>query len=34
MNYGKPGERPPPDKNIARVALPQTDPVFGKTGRC
>jgi uncharacterized protein YjlB len=32
MNYGKPGERPRVDENIARVALPTTDPVFGKTG--
>jgi uncharacterized protein YjlB len=32
MNYGKPGERPRADQNIARVSLPATDPVFGKTG--
>ena len=32
MNYGKPGERPRVDENIARVSLPTTDPVFGKTG--
>lgn len=32
MKYGKPGERPRADENIARVALPATDPVFGKTG--
>ncbi len=32
MNYGKPGERPRTDENIARVSLPATDPVFGKTG--
>jgi uncharacterized protein YjlB len=32
MNYGKPGERPRVDQNIARLALPLTDPVFGKTG--
>lgn len=32
MNYGKPGERPRVDENIARLALPTTDPVFGKTG--
>ena len=32
MNYGKPGERPRVDENIARVALPAVDPVFGKTG--
>jgi uncharacterized protein YjlB len=32
MNYGKPGERPRTDENIGRLALPATDPVFGKTG--
>jgi uncharacterized protein YjlB len=32
MNYGKPGERPRVDENISRLALPSTDPVFGKTG--
>lgn len=32
MNYGKPGERPRVDENIARLALPRTDPVFGQTG--
>lgn len=32
MNYGKSGERPRVDENIARLALPVTDPVFGKTG--
>jgi uncharacterized protein YjlB len=32
MNYGKAGERPRVDENIARLALPTTDPVFGKTG--
>ncbi|MCI0387420.1 MAG: cupin domain-containing protein [Acidobacteria bacterium] len=32
MNYGKPGERPRTDENIARVAMPAVDPVFGKTG--
>jgi len=32
MNYGKTGERPRVDENIARVALPSTDPVFGKAG--
>lgn len=32
MNYGKAGERPRVDENIARLALPATDPVFGKTG--
>jgi uncharacterized protein YjlB len=32
MNYGKPGERPRVDENIARLSLPSTDPVFGKSG--
>ena len=32
MNYGKSGERPRVDDNIARLALPMTDPIFGKTG--
>jgi uncharacterized protein YjlB len=32
MNYGKPGERPRADENIARLVLPTTDPVFGKNG--
>jgi uncharacterized protein YjlB len=32
MNYGKAGERPQADKNISVVALPETDPVSGKTG--
>lgn len=32
MNYGKSGERPRVDENIARLALPTTDPVFGKSG--
>jgi uncharacterized protein YjlB len=32
MNYGKPGERPRVDEHIARLALPTTDPVFGKKG--
>ena len=29
MNYGKEGERPKTDKNIAKVPIPDTDPVFG-----
>jgi uncharacterized protein YjlB len=29
---GKPGERPRVDENIARVALPRTDPVYGAEG--
>jgi uncharacterized protein YjlB len=32
MNYGRPGERPATDENIAKVALPEMDPVFGKGG--
>ena len=32
MNYGKRGERPKADENIARVPLPKTDPLFGKSG--
>lgn len=32
MNYGKSGERPRVDQNIARLVLPATDPVFGKAG--
>ena len=30
MNYGKPGERPQADQNIAAVAIPAKDPLFGK----
>ena len=32
MCYGKPGERPQADHNIARVALPQSDPFYGSGG--
>ena len=32
MQYGKPGERPQTDRNISSVALPQSDPVFGRNG--
>lgn len=32
MNYGKPGERPKADQNIAKVPLPTTDPVYGNNG--
>jgi uncharacterized protein YjlB len=32
MNYGKPGERPGADYNIARVSLPKMDPVSGENG--
>lgn len=30
MQYGKPGERPGTDRNIARVARPSADPVRGR----
>jgi len=33
MNYGKAGERPGADENIARVPLPETDPVYGSGGQ-
>jgi len=29
MNYGKPGERPATDYNIAALPVPKSDPVFG-----
>jgi uncharacterized protein YjlB len=32
MMRGNPGERPDADARIARVPLPQSDPVFGKEG--
>ena len=32
MNYGRPGERPQADHNIAGVRLPQADPVYGVDG--
>ena len=32
MNYGKAKERPQADRNIARVPLPEKDPVFGADG--
>jgi uncharacterized protein YjlB len=32
MNYGKPGERPGTDRNIAGVPHPAADPVAGKKG--
>lgn len=32
MNYGNKGERPAADNNIAEVAPPDTDPVFGEDG--
>lgn len=33
MNYGKSGERPQALRNIARVPLPKTDPVYGREGQ-
>jgi uncharacterized protein YjlB len=32
MNYGKEGERPQADQNIAGVPLPKGDPVYGMGG--
>jgi len=32
MNYGRPGERPRADRNIAKVELPKMDPVYGADG--
>jgi uncharacterized protein YjlB len=32
MNYGRLGERPRADSNIARVPLPKADPVCGPDG--
>lgn len=32
LNFGKPGERPDADRRIARLALPDTDPVEGRRG--
>ena len=32
MNYGKDGERPAVDENIADVPLPAADPVYGEDG--
>ena len=32
MNYGRSGERPQADRNIERVPLPQTDPIYGEDG--
>lgn len=29
MNFGKPGERPQTDQNIAALKIPETDPVYG-----
>ncbi len=33
MNYGKDGELPKTKQNVANVALPKNDPVFGKNGK-
>lgn len=32
MNYGQAGERPQADENIARVPLPEQDPIYGADG--
>ena len=32
MNYGRAGERPRADREIAQVALPDADPVYGDEG--
>jgi uncharacterized protein YjlB len=32
MNYGQPGERPGADERIARVPLPEADPVYASDG--
>jgi len=32
MNYGKNGERPKADQNLAKVQVPTADPIFGKDG--
>jgi uncharacterized protein YjlB len=32
MNYGKAGERPRADQNVARVSLPTLDPIYGVHG--
>lgn len=32
LNCGKPGERPQTDRNIARVPVPQLDPIYGPVG--
>jgi len=32
MRYGREGERPEADESIARVPIPDTDPVFGERG--
>lgn len=30
LNYGRPGERPTADVNIASLPIPDTDPLYGK----
>jgi len=32
MNYGQRKERPQADENIARVQMPELDPVYGANG--
>jgi uncharacterized protein YjlB len=32
LNYGKAGERPKTDDNIAKVPLPRSDPLYGPRG--
>jgi uncharacterized protein YjlB len=32
MRYGKPEDRPETDENIKKVAIPETDPVYGYDG--
>ena len=32
MNYGKSGERPQADENVARVSKPGRDPLYGEKG--
>lgn len=32
MNYGRDGERPQADQNIAQVPLPEQDPIYGLKG--
>lgn len=32
MKYGKAGERPEADDEIAKIPLPEYDPIFGKNG--
>ena len=33
MKYGKAGERPKADRNIAKVPLPGLDPIYGRSGQ-